>query len=252
LADCVALCLSLGSASPGAARIDIYATLTKMMEVASINPRSKLAGGGVRLAAMDVIERIGSTLEGDTAKRLALHAMEVLQCCHRGLLSGGAGEPGHRAACMRAACGWMVGCRRAWSSSNNGGGTGGDSFTAPGALEERAAIEAIKLVKRAASDKYPEVRMGAAVFGGLVAPMLVRNVAMFSGAMTRKEGGEGASPLAWLEDVTQLAMRNLDDESAGVATAWAATLARCLCASAEYGELLDWKKLKHFTERPSF
>jgi tetraacyldisaccharide-1-P 4'-kinase len=38
-----------------------------------------------------------------------------------------------------------------------------------------------------------------------------------------------------LEDVTQMAVRNIDYESAGASTAWSATLARCLCVSAEYG-----------------
>ncbi len=38
-----------------------------------------------------------------------------------------------------------------------------------------------------------------------------------------------------MEDVTQMAVRNIDYESAGASTAWSATLARCLCVSAEYG-----------------
>jgi hypothetical protein len=73
--------------------------------------------------------------------------------------------------------------------------------------------------------------MAAATFCGLVAPMLIRNTM----SLSRKDG-EGVSPLGLLEDVTQVAMKNLDDESAGVATSWAASLARCLCASAEYGK----------------
>ena len=111
-----------------------------------------------------------------------------------------------------------------------------DSFAVPGAMEERVAIEAIKFVKRATSDKYPEVRMRAAVFAGLAAPMLIRIVPFSTPRGGSGKDGDGPSPLAWLEDVTSLAMRNIDDESAGVATAWSSTLARCLCASAEYGQ----------------
>jgi hypothetical protein len=118
------------------------------------------------------------------------------------------------------------------------------SFLATGAMEERAIIEAIKFIKRATTDKYPEVRIGAAVFAGIVAPMLIRNIPRggggVGGSIRGKDGGvdSGAAslPLVWLEEVAQVAMRNIDDESAGVATAWASCLARCLCTSSEYGQ----------------
>ena len=117
----------------------------------------------------------------------------------------------------------MIGCRRASKNGND------ETYILPDALEEQAAVEAIKLMKRAVSDKYPEVRMATAVFAGLVAPMLIRIPS------TRKDG-ENISPLGWLEDVTQISLKNIDDESAGVGTAWSQSLARCLCASAEYGK----------------
>lgn len=230
--ECISLCLALGCSLPGKMRIDVYAFLGKMMEISSWNPRSKMAAGGVRLAALEVMGQacISNT---DLAKRTAPYAWDILQCCHKGLLSGGAGEPGHRAACVKTACNLLVACRRA---TNNGAvGRGSESFAIPGGLEEKVAVEAIKFIKKATSDKFPEVRMGAAVFAGLAAPLLIRIVSV-AGA---QRGGIGkdadGSPLSWLEDVTQVAMRNIDDESAGVATAWSATLARCLCASADYG-----------------
>jgi len=135
----------------------------------------------------------------------------------------------------------MVACRRAADSkaaflSNGGAATTDSSFAVPGALEERVAMEAMKFIKRATSDKYPEVRMGAAVFAGLAAPMLIRIVPS-SGAPRGMVGKDAdTSPLLWLEDVTQVALRNIDDESAGVAVAWSVTLARCLCASSEHGQ----------------
>ena len=220
--NCVASCISLGSSLPGNQRTDVYAFITKMMDIVNMNPRTKLASGGVRHAALEVIERI-CTLNHEMAKRSAPYALEILQCCHRGLLSGGTGEPGHRAQCVKVASGLMIGCRRASKNGND------ETYILPGALEEQAVVEAIKLMKRAVSDKYPEVRMAAATFAGLVAPMLIRNPS------TRKDG-ENVSPLGWLEDVTQIALKHIDDESAGVATAWAQSLARCLCASAEYGK----------------
>lgn len=232
--ECISLCLALGCSLPGNLRTDVWVFLQKMMEITQWNPRSRMAAGGVRLATLEIIGRVCAT-NSDLARRTAPYAFEVLQCCHKGLLSGGAGEPGHRAACVRTACRVLVACRRAARGSGGGGASSGDSFAVPGALEERVAIEAIKFVKRATSDKYPEVRMGAAVFAGLAAPMLIRIVPQYSS----QRGGAGKdgndSPLSWLEDVTQLAMRNVDDESAGVAAAWSSTLARCLCASAEHG-----------------
>ena len=71
-------------------------------------------------------------------------------------------------------------------------------------------------MKRAMSDKFPEVRMGAAVFAGLIAPMLIKNVPFSSVVAQRggggKDGEDAASPLAWLEEATQVALRNIDDE----------------------------------------
>jgi hypothetical protein len=229
--ECISLCLSLGCPLSGNLRIDVYTFLGKMMEISSWNPRSKMAAGGVRLATLEVLGH-ACILNTDLAKRTAPYALEILQCCHKGLLSGGAGEPGHRAACVKTACQMLVACRTAANSSFL---RCADSFAVPGAIEETTALEAVKFIRRAASDKYPEVRMGAAVFAGLAAPLLIR-IVPFSGSQRGGAVKEGdASPLAWLEDVSQMAMRNLDDESAGVSTAWAATLARCLCASAEYG-----------------
>ena len=232
--ECISLCLALGCSLPGNLRTDVNAIMTKLMEITQWNPRSKMAAGGVRLATLQVLGQV-CILNTDLAKRTAPYSWEILQCCHKGLLSGGAGEPGHRAACVKTACRLLVACRRAASSAASFTNGGGDSisFTAPGVLEETVALEAMKFIKRATSDKYPEVRMGAAVFAGLAAPMLIRIVP----SSRTQRGGRDAdvNPLSWLEDVTQIAMRNIDDESAGVATAWSTTLARCLCASSEYG-----------------
>lgn len=235
--ECISLCLALGCSLPGNLRIDVTAFLGKMMEICNWNPRSKMASGGVRLATLEVLGRV-CRANADLAKRSSTCALEVLQCCHRGLLSGGAGEPGHRAACVRTACGVLEACRsaaRGTAAMVNGGGPVPESFSMPGALDERVATEALKFARRAASDKYPEVRMGAAVFVGLAAPMLVRNVRDPPGGGHQGKDSHSLSPLSWLEDATQISMHNVDDESAGVATAWASALARCLCASAEHG-----------------
>ena len=236
--ECISLCLALGCSLPGNLRTDVNNVMGKMIEIAGWNPRSKMAAGGVRLATLQVLGQV-CIVNTDLAKRAATYSWEILQCCHKGLLSGGAGEPGHRAASVKTACRLMVACRRAADSSpmaaSSSRGGGSESFTSPGSLEERVAVEAIKFIKRATSDKYPEVRIGAALFAGLAAPMLIRIVP----PSRSQRGGSGrdgdANPLSWLEDITHIAMRNIDDESAGVATAWSTTLARCLCASSEHG-----------------
>ena len=246
--ECTALCLSLGSNLPGNLRTDANSLIAKMVEISNWNPRSKMASGGVRLSALMVLGKI-CVLDVDLAKRVSPYAFEILQCCHKGLLSGGAGEPGHRAECVNTAWRLAVACRRSHDanrmmhSNNDDDSTAQQSFLATGAMEDRAVIEAIKFIKRATADKFPEVRMGAAVFAGMMASMLIRNI---RGANMRGGGKDGGSsggdsvgvsaPLILLEDVTQVAMRNIDDESAGVATAWASCLARCLCASSEYGQ----------------
>ena len=236
--ECISLCLALGCNLPGNLRTDVGKFLGKMMEISNWNPRSKMAAGGVRLATLQVIGQV-CIANNELAKRTAPYAWEILQCCQKGLMSGGAGEPGHRAAVTKTACKLMVACRRAAkitaSFLNRGDGEVADSFAVRGGMDERVAIEAIKFIKKATSDKYPEVRMGGAVFAGLAAPMLVRNVPP-SRAHRGGGGKDEASPLSWLEEVTSVAMRNIDDESAGVATGWSVTLARCLCASAEYGQ----------------
>jgi hypothetical protein len=250
--ECTALCLSLGSNLPGNLRTDANSLINKMMEISNWNPRSKMASGGVRLSALMVLGKI-CVLDVDLAKRVSPYAYEILTCCHKGLLSGGVGEPGHRLESMNTAWRLAVACRRSHDanrmmhSKNNNDDSGEvqSSFLTTGAMEDRAVIEAIKVIKRATADKYPEVRMGAAVFAGIMAPMLIRNIRSANMRGGGKDGasngggdsGAGASaPLVWLEEVTQVAMRNIDDESAGVATAWASCLARCLCASSEYGQ----------------
>jgi len=247
--ECISLCLSVGCSLSGNLRIDVWPFLSKMMEICSWNPRSKMAAGGVRLATLEVL---GHTckLNYDLAMRTAPFALEILQCCHKGLMSGGTGEPGHRAACVRTACQMLVACRRAVNSSFSRRHE--DSFAVPGTLEELVAVEAIRFIKRAASDKYPEVRMRAAVFTGLAAPLLIRIVPSAGsqrGGVVGKDGD--AHPLAWLEEVTQLSLRNIDDESAGVSTAWSNSLARCLCASAEYGANVQNAKLEDYDAKRS-
>lgn len=192
--ECTALCLHLGSTLPGNLRTDIHSLITKMIEISNWNPRSKMASGGVRLSALMVLGKICivddkiDNAASPLCKRVSPYAYEILQCCHKGLLSGGAGEPGHRVECVQTAWRLALACRRSYDDVNNSVST---SFLATGAMEDRAIIEAIKFIKRAVTDKYPEVRMGAAVFAGIVAPMLIRNLPRGVGGIGGGGGGIG-------------------------------------------------------------
>ena len=96
------------------------------------------------------------------------------------------------------------------------------------------------------------VRAEAATFAAAVAPLMIKSDRSSSGGggggggssgpMSPSPSGGGANdnaangPLSSLDDAMHIALKNLDDESAGVAIGWADALARCLCTLIEAGE----------------
>lgn len=213
----------------GNARIDVLAFIRNMVAVAGVNPKSQKAAGGTRIAALQVI---GGLFSNDRlVTKLAPWALDVLQLCHRSLRSSGNGEPTFRITAVQTACCVATACRQASLKSRPLQGS--HSLVIHGAMEDRAIVEVVRLVRHAAADKFPEVRSAAANLGAIMAPML-----LYSGTMA-KTSGEGASPAtSSLEEVLALAWRNVDDEITGVAVAWANAVARCLCTCIEYGQQL--------------
>jgi len=225
--DCVVLCHGLGEGLSGAARIDVFAFVRNMVAVAGSNPKSAKAAGGTRIAALQVIGGLFSNDKLTT--KLAPWALDVLQLCHRSLRSSGNGEPAFRIAAVQTACCVASACRQASLKSRPLYGR--RSLVIYGAMEDKAIVETTRLLRQAAADKFPEVRNAAANLAAIMAPML-----LYSGTMAKTAGDGSSSATASLEEVLVLAMRNVDDEIAGVAVAWADAIARFLCTCIEYGQ----------------
>ena len=262
--DCVVLCYRLGDGLSGPLRpasFDVLAFLRRMMEVVGLNPRSQRAAGGTRLAALQVMA--GLFADEVLARKVAPWAYDVLHLCHRSLKSSGNHEPYYRLLAVRAATAVAVGCRQAATAkeeevvARDGASSGKvGTYLVSDAWEDRAVVECVKLMHRAADDRYPEVRAGAAAFAAAVAPLLLKSDRSAGGGGSGGGGGGGSSgpmspggpsgaggsdnaangPLSSLDDAMHVALRNLDDESAGVAVGWAEALARCICTSIEAGE----------------
>ena len=247
--DCVVLCHALSSSTN---HNDLTLFVRQMLDVASIHPRSVKAGGGVRIAALAVIGALLVQDDDDNnvvisergqrpfltlATKLAPWSLDILQICLKALRSAGNGEPTFREAAIRTAGATAVACRNVARNSRHTRRDGGshtsttEDFCLPGAMEDRAMVESIKILKQAATDKFPEIRSGAATLAITLAPILI---AHHSGATS----GSTADPLSSLEEVIQLALRNLDDECLVVADGWAEALARCFCTAIQHNETI--------------
>lgn len=187
--------------------------------------------GGTRIAALDVVG--GLFVNSKLIQKLAPWALDVLLVCHKALKSSGNGEPTYRISATRTACCVAIACRQ--SSLISRPLEGKACFYLRGAVEDKAILEAIRLLKQATTDKFPEVRSTAANFAATIAPMIVMST---SGSGKSAGGADigSASPTSSLEDVMSLSIKNLDDESPYVALAWAEALARCISTAVEYGE----------------
>lgn len=246
--DCIVLCHVLGDGLTGPARIDIYAFLRNMIALANMNPKSSKAFGGNRLAALSVLTKMMKNPK--LGNKISNWALEILQICMFGLRSGGAGDPSHRIACMHLACAVVTGSRNARIYMNSKHKK--RNFIFVGALEERALTEAIKVLKIATQDKFPEVREIAPELASLLSTVAVSSQpsgpsnsgGIGGGSMQglgQKSSNSGASgpsvdPLMHLEDVIQACLKNLDDESANVSKLWSEALAKCICVAIDFGD----------------
>jgi hypothetical protein len=255
--DCVVLCHVLAQGLTGTARIDTLQFLRKMLVLATLHPRSAKAAGGVRVAALDLVTGLlhhqpndntiktnannnnsNNTVQRNSptlAKTLAPWSLETLQTCLRALRSAGNGEPTYRVAAVRTACATVVACRNAFLPTRMGSSlidsdtaTATDRLVLPGAMEDKAVLEAVKVCKQAVLDKFPEVRAHAGILASLLTPLLVTNLPPSSSA----HGIDGR--LHALEDLLQLAYKHLDDESPETATHWAETLARGVATAIQF------------------
>jgi hypothetical protein len=215
--DCVALCHVQGERlTGGAAQMQTTPFLRQMLALVATNPRSLKAAGGVRVAALQAVRALFAHLPA----RMAPWALDVLQVCQKALRSAGNGEPSYRAAAMEAASATAVACRQALLQRTTGPPP--YPLVLAGAMEEKALQEIGRILKQATSDKFPEVRRGAALLASVAAPLSLSSSA------------QPAEALAALDEWLPICLRNLDDVSAFVSQAWAQALARILCTVLEY------------------
>lgn len=252
--DCVVLCHALYATTHHSGSSDSLTVpfVRQMLGLASIHPRSAKAAGGVRIAALSVVAALfehdnDRATTGTAATtpppphtlvltaQLAPWTLDVLQVCLKALRSAGNGEPTFRMAAIRAAGATAVACRNAaWRNRRSEAvTTKADLLLLPGAMEDKAIAESIKVLKQAATDKFPEVRSLAATLAALLAPVVIPFT-------TISNHHHHADPLASLEDVLQFALKNLDDEVPVVADGWAEAVARCVSTALQYQA--HWKK----------
>jgi hypothetical protein len=232
----------------------------QMLALAMIHPRSAKAGGGVRIAALAVLAALLEYDPSNTssswssrsstnsrlrhrrrpvglATALAPWSLDVLQVCLKALRSAGTGEPTFRRAAIDAARATATACRAHAASKLEDPNANSAMLMYPGAMEEKAIVEAIKVLKQAATDKFPEIRHGAAIMASTLAPLLVASSPVgqssSSGTMAAASSGGGTvlDSLSALEEVLQLALRNIDDEYPLVAAAWAQAVSYCLATA---------------------
>lgn len=230
--DCVVLCHRLGEGLSGAARTSLFSFLKNMIALAGMNPRSAKAGGGARIAALDVIA--GLFQDETLASKVSGWAHDVLQLATRALRSSGNGEPSFRISAVKMSCAVAQACRDSQLKLKPVEGGPQRALLLPGAMEAPAVEQAVKILKQASADKFPEVRSACATFAAVMAPLLVLIPKKPKSNSSREENPN--APLLNLDEVISIAMKNIDDESAHAASSWAEALARCLCTAVEVGQ----------------
>ncbi|KAL3937599.1 MAG: hypothetical protein SGBAC_007324 [Bacillariaceae sp.] len=224
--DCVVLCHSLGEGLSGNARINTFGFVRNMIQLASLNPRTAKAAGGIRTAALEAIE--GIMKDPKLSIQLASWAFDVTRVCQKAVKSSGNGEPTFRVVAVNTAMSVVIASRNAFMKTRPVEGSA--RLVLKGALDDKAVMEMLKLIKTAVSDKFPEVRTAVARLAALIAPQVIHTA-----IKSPRTPDAAASFTASLEDIMTIAFKNLDDTSAECAAAWAEALARCMSTAIEVG-----------------
>lgn len=191
------------------------------------HPKSAKSQGGCRVAALGVLREIFRDKE---LGRRYIRAMlpDIMTLCHNGLKSSGANDAVHRSTSIHCAIAALVAWRDApppiMSKKSSV-----KYFLSDNIMDDRILSECIRLMKKGAEDKYPEVRHAAAEFASIFCSVSIAEEPRNLGS-SRKE----FNALQYLDDTLALCARNLDDESVGVGSKWSETLARCVCSAVEY------------------
>jgi hypothetical protein len=93
-------------------------------------------------------------------------------------------------------------------------------------------MEAVRMLRKAVDDKFPEVRRAACELAMVLSSICILDSPPGPG------GGGGpldvGQAMNVLDEVTHICLRNVDDEMVGVGVGWSEALARCMCTAIEF------------------
>ncbi len=247
--------------------------LAPYLSYATSHPKSAKSSGGTRVSSLSVLQHI---FQDDVlSKRFFFHKQqnnpynnnsnsysnsssssmdhnqlllnELLTTCFNGLKSSGYNDVHHRIHSIKCLISVFLAYRnnilfhKPYTNNNN--------TIHWNDMEERTIQEAIKVLKKAADDKYSEVRLLATQFASVLSTILIHEKYQYissssfstsatSNANTNPIGG-GSHGLTYLDDVCLLCYRNLDDESIRVSIGWSMALARCMSVAIEYHSFIN-------------
>ncbi len=152
---------------------------------------------------------------------------EIVTLCHNGLKSSGTGDVVHRLHSVQCALSVVMAWRDSSSPIIIKKSATPLVFISPNTIDDRVLQECVRLAKKGADDKYPEVRKAAAEFVSVLSSVLITEEPRMSDA-------KKYNVFMYMDEAMAVCLRNLDDISVGVSVAWSEALTRCICAAVEY------------------
>jgi hypothetical protein len=201
-----------------------HVLLAPYFQTASNHPRSAKSAGGTRVAGLAILSSI---FQDDVlgARYVRPLLAESITLCLNGLKSSGAGDVVHRIHSVQCALSAVMAWRD-MSSPIIKKNVESRVFISANTIEDRVLAECVRLVKKGADDKYPEVRLAAAEFASVLSSVLITEEPRLS--------EKKYNVLMYMDEVMAACLRNLDDASVGASVAWSEALARCICTAVEY------------------
>jgi hypothetical protein len=173
---------------------------------------------------------------------------DVIVLAHNGLKSSGATDVVHRKHSVELALSAVMAWRDCPSPiivSNSQRKK--RIFTSDNFMEEKVLAECVRLLRKGADDKYPEVRLVAAQFAAIISSVSVLEEPRGLSSSSKKD----FNGLLHLDEIMAICYRNLDDESVGVSVKWSEALARCICTAVEYHTMSEKNQVQTHTDRSS-
>ena len=207
-----------------------------------LHPRTANSSGGSRVASLQCLTSIlnDEVLGPRYVKSLlgsggggggASSSVNLLSLLHSGLKSSGATDVVHRIHCVQCAISLLTSARDCPSPYSQTKPSHAIFVTSNPALDDKQIMEALRMLRKAADDKFPEVRRTACELAMVLSSMCLLNVP--------PSGGDVGQAMSVLDELTQVCLRNVDDEMVGVGVGWSEALARCMCTAVEFHASLN-------------